>query len=306
MIVRPRPGLLALLFALRGSVLPQIAPRVVGVAAVACLSVAGERAWPEHFPMAAGVAPFTVLGLALSIFLSFRNSACYDRWWEARKAWGGLIVEMRGLARLTVTLLPDPDLAPCRRRLLHRAIGFAYALNARLRERDEAGAAAPWLPPDEAAGLTGRVNPTDAVLTGLAAEIAALRRRGALSDILYGDFAARLAAMAAIQATCERIRRTPLPFAYTLLVHRTAWLYCLLLPFGLAGSLGWFTPVAAAVVAYTFFGLDALGDELEEPFGTDPNDLPIDALARLIETELRDVLGEPLPPPPVPDRFVLR
>ena len=109
-----------------------------------------------------------------------------------------------------------------------------------------------------------------------------------------------------MQAACERIQGTPLPFAYTLLLYRTAWLYCLLLPFGLAESLGWGTPVATALVAYTFFGLDTLGDELEEPFGTAANDLPLDALLRVVDGVVQDALGEPVPPPLSPERFWLR
>ncbi|MET3352779.1 UNVERIFIED_ORG: putative membrane chloride channel (bestrophin family) [Xanthobacter viscosus] len=83
-----------------------------------------------------------------------------------------------------------------------------------------------------------------------------------------------------------------MPFGYALLLHRTAYLFCFLLPFGFADVLGWGTPLAAALVAYTFFGLDALGGELEEPFGTLPNDLPIAALATAIEIILREGMGE--------------
>ena len=99
---------------------------------------------------------------------------------------------------------------------------------------------------------------------------------------------------------------TPLPFAYTLLLHRTAYLFCFILPFGFADTLGWATPLAAMLVAYTFFGLDALGEELEEPFGLMPNNLPISAYATTIEIHLRSALGETdLPPMPVPIDYVL-
>ena len=105
---------------------------------------------------------------------------------------------------------------------------------------------------------------------------------------------------------CERLSNTPLPFAYTLLLHRTAYLFCFLLPFGLADMLGWATPLAAMLVAYTFFGLDALGEELEEPFGMLPNSLPISAFATMIEIHLRSAMGETdLPPVPVPTDYVL-
>lgn len=103
-------------------------------------------------------------------------------------------------------------------------------------------------------------------------------------------------------ASCERIRGTPIPFSYTLLLHRTAYLYCFLLPFGLVDTIGYLTPLVSAVVAYTFFGLDALGDELEEPFRASDNGLPLEALCRTIEIDLRTALGEgDLPPPLLPE-----
>lgn len=305
MVVRPRPGLLSILFTLQGSILPQVAPKVLGITLVAFAVVAVERRFPEPFPLAAGIGPFTLIGLALSIFLSFRNGACYDRWWEARRQWGTLIVKTRGVARTLQATLPGPEHAALRRRLLRRLAGFAHALHARLRNGDEAAAAAPWLPEDEAAALRDRPSPTDAVLTHLAADLGVALRDGAVGDVLYGVFEEKLSALSHVQAACERIHGTPLPFAYTLLLYRTAWLYCLLLPFGLAAPLGWATPVAAALVAYTFFGLDALGDELEEPFGTDANDLPLDALLHVVDGIVLDALGEPVPPPVAPDGFLL-
>lgn len=303
MIVRPRPNLLAILFTLRGSILPQVAPTVLGLAVFAGLVVAAEQRWPEAFPVTAGIGPFTLIGLALSIFLSFRNNACYERWWEARKHWGGLIVEARSLARTLNALLPGPGEDALRRTALRRVAGFTHGLHARLRGADEAAAVAPWLPAGEEAAT---LCPTDAALAGLSADLAEAMRRGALSDVLFGVLEAKIAGLSAIQAACERIRTTPLPFAYTLLLYRTAWLYCLFLPVGLSGSLGWATPAAVALVAYTFFGLDALGDELEEPFGTDPNDLPLDAMLRTVEAIVLDALGEPVPEPLSPENFLLR
>ncbi|MFH6781958.1 MULTISPECIES: bestrophin family protein [Methylobacterium] len=305
MIVRPRPGALAILFALRGSILPQIAPRVIGITAIACLVVATEQGWSRSIPLHAGIGPFTLIGLALSIFLSFRNNACYDRWWEARKVWGALIVEARGLARLLAALLPEED-GERRRRCLERLAGFTHALHARLRGRDAAAAATPFLPEAERGRLSACASPADAALTGLAVDLAGALRAGALSDVSFGLIEQKLAGLSGVQAACERIQGTPLPFAYTLLLYRTAWLYCLLLPFGLAESLGWGTPVATALVAYTFFGLDALGDELEEPFGSAANDLPLDALVRVVDGVVQDALGKPVPPPLDPERYWLR
>ena len=85
---------------------------------------------------------------------------------------------------------------------------------------------------------------------------------------------------------CERLAATPIPFTYGVIIHRTIYLYCLLLPFGLVDSIGSMTPVIVVFVAYTFLALEALGSELEEPFGSQANDLPLDALCWTIETSL--------------------
>jgi len=81
-----------------------------------------------------------------------------------------------------------------------------------------------------------------------------------------------------VQGGCERIVSTPVPFAYSLLLHRTALIFCLTLPFALAGSLDWWTLLPVLLVAYTFFRLDALGHQLEDPFVLEPNALPLDAM----------------------------
>ena len=305
MIVRPRPRSWQLLYIMRGSIVPAIAPKVAVIFALGLgISLLAERiALPVIDRL--GVGPFTLLGLALSIYLSFRNNACHERWWEGRKLWGQLVHESRSLARECNALLADdPDL---RRRVLRLAAGFAHALAARLRDGDIRAAAAPWIDPALAPAVQARNNVPDALLGLIAGELAVPLRDGRLSPYLYTVLEARLAAMASIQAGCERILTTPLPFAYTLLLHRFAWLFCLLLPFGLVGVLGWATPFVSALLAYAFFGLDRLGDELEDPFGLEPNDLPLDALARIIAIDLMDAAGErPLPEPLQPQGYVLR
>lgn len=304
MIIRPRPHGWQLLYILRGSIVPAVAPRVL---AILLLSVAVaavvELARPPGIERVSS-APFALFGLVLSIFLSFRNNACHDRWWEGRRLWGQMIVESRSLARQLQQLLHDD--APRRRRIGHLCIAFAHALAARLRG-NRPQAVAPWLEQAQRSVLDGHGNLPDRLLAMIAAELATPLREGRLSPILYAQCEERLHALSSVQAGCERILSTPLPFAYTLLLHRCAWLFCVLLPFGLASSLGWATPVLSAVLAYAFFGLDQLGEEMEEPFGTEPNDLPLDAMVRTIEIDQLDALGHrPLPDPLLPRDYRLQ
>ncbi|WP_445504429.1 bestrophin family protein [Microvirga sp. G4-2] len=288
MIVREKPRFWDILFAVRGSIVPRIAPHMAAMGLVSALAVLLVRWHPEVFAQL-GAMPFTLIGIALSIFMSFRNNACYDRWWEARKLWGQLIIETRSFARQTM----DLDLAR-REPLLLGLCGFAHGLAARLRNQDEASRIMPWVGKNFA--ISGP-NPTDAVLRQIGNQCVRLISNGTISDIRYSVLEQRLSTLSAVQAGCERIKATPLPFAYTLLLHRTAYLFCILLPFALAEALGWWTPLLVITVCYTFFGLDALGDELEEPFGLEMNDLPLDAMVRVIERELLDALGRTDLPP---------
>ncbi|MDT4855223.1 Bestrophin, RFP-TM, chloride channel [compost metagenome] len=209
------------------------------------------------------------------------------------------MVEVRSFIRQSVAISD----AALRESLLRELCGFAHGLKARLREEDERQAAHPWLAESaEAYGL----NLCDGILRRVGRQCSELANRGEISEWRYTNLETRLSGLSAAQATCERIKGTPLPFPYTLLLHRTIYLFCLLLPFALAHSLGWLAPILTTMVAYTFFGLDAIGDQLEDPFGHDENDLALEALVRTLEREILDALGQrDLPPALEPVDYVL-
>jgi ion channel-forming bestrophin family protein len=309
-IVRPRPGFFRLLFVVRGTILPRVLPHVLTVAVLATLVVLTLKQGYLRLPVTSP-APLSLLGIALSIFLGFRNNACYDRWWEGRKQWGALIIEVRAFTHAAIALLDDgrADLPEAGRQaargLVHRTIAFPYVLAAHLRGQDAGEALRRHVPEPECARVLASGNRPNALLREHQVELARLLREGRLTDITWAALNERVHAMMSVFTACERIRLTPLPFAYTVLLHRTAYLFCLLLPFGLAESMGWFTPVLSAMIAYTFFGLDRLSEELEEPFGEAPNDLPLLAMSRTAEINLLEALGEPQPEPRSPQDFVL-
>jgi ion channel-forming bestrophin family protein len=301
MIVRPRPGLRQLFFVLQGSVLPRVIPQILIVGLISAAVVAAHQVWPRALPTYSG-APFALLGIAISIFLNFRNNACYDRWWEARKQWGELVHLSRNLSRQTL-ILEEAD----RTRFLRLNCALGHALVQYLRPGfGEQEKVTQFLEGDDIALWQASLFPPDAILRRMSQHLAALKARGQVSDISYQMFDQTLSGMSGVQTACERIRTTPVPFGYTLLLHRTAYLFCFLMPFGFADMLGWATPLSSMLVAYTFFGLDSLGDELEDPFGTSANHLPLSAMATIIELNLREAMGETnLPALPEPVNNVL-
>ena len=303
MIVRQSPTLLQLAYVLRGSVVPKILPQLTLTALVGLIVVVLHRWEPAYVPSVTGL-PFALIGIALSIFLGFRNNACYDRWWEARKQWGELIAVSRALGRQSIVLQRGPDDAEGRgeRHALLGDIGlFAHLLVAHLRPQNPAKPSRPAFDPD----LLGIGSP-DAALRTSAERLARLRGEGRISDILYQTLERSIDQLGGVQAACERIRNTPLPYAYTLLLHRTAYLFCFLFPLGFVDTLGWMTPFCSALVAYAFFGLDALGVELENPFDDTDHALPLTAMARIVEIGLLEAMGETdLPPQIEPVQHVL-
>jgi putative membrane protein len=308
MIIRPRPNFLQLLFILRGSIVPDVAGQVLSTALFAGAVLVAHRHWPAFVPAMEG-APFALVGIALSVFLGFRNSACYDRWWEARKQWGELIFLTRNFARQTLVLdgsAATPD-SPVRRRLLVLTIAFVWHFARQLRPTAESRSGwNDWLGENDTGPVEASRNRPDAILRLIGTELARLRAEDRIGDILFQTLDSTVGRMAMVQAACERLSNTPVPFAYTLLLHRTAYVFCLVLPFGLVDTLGWATPFAVALVAYTLFGLDALGNHLEDPFANSPNGVALSAMAETIEIQLRESLGESnLPPLPKPRGFLL-
>lgn len=307
MAVRERPNAIRLFFALQGSVLPRIAPTLATCTGLA-VAITLTHGFLFDWKVTLTPVPFSLIGLALAIFLGFRNSAAYERFWEARKLWGSIVHRSRTLARQVLCLsnlpaapVPAPQDDP-RTRILHRTIAYAHALRHQLRGSDAGDEVAKWLAPQERLGFGRSRLGTEYLLRRNAGDVGTWLRSGHVCAPIAAEIDQSLAALAAAQAGCERIRSTPIPFAYTLLLHRTAYLYCFLLPFGLIDVTGFMTPFVVAIVAYTFFGLDAVGDEIEHPFGTGAQHLPLDLFCRTIEADLLEALGEPDPATAPPAR----
>lgn len=312
MIIRDRPSGLKLFLLLRGSILPRILPTLV-VNIVVALLVTWSHGDLWDLKITLTTIPFTLIGLPVAIFLGFRNNSAYDRFWEGRKLWGELVLRSRNLARQCLGLIEgegearaSDGLGDVRVRMILRAIAFVHTLRDQLREQALDPRVAGMLRAQEFAQAQHAANRPDYLMQRMGQDLRQCLAEKRIDPCLAASIDATLSAMTAAAASCERIKNTPVPFSYSLLLHRTAYMYCFLLPFGLVDTIGFMTPIVVAIVAYTFFGLDALGDELEEPFGTEPNDLPLDAICRAIEIDLRSALGdEHLPPPLAPVDYCL-
>lgn len=298
MILRDRPSGLKLFLVLRGSVMARISKVLLFNIALAAV-VTFTHGVLFQFKVTLTTIPFTLIGLALAIFLGFRNTAAYDRYWEARKLLGELVLRSRNLARQCLHMIEAPPAGQpdLRERMVRRSVAFCHALRVQLRHSRDTQAIQAMVSAEEWQAVASSSNRANALMLRMGADLASCHRLGLIDSPLAAQIDETLSAMTSAAASCERISGTPLPFSYTLLLHRTAYIYCFLLPFGLVDTIGVMTPLVVGIVAYTFFGLDALGDEIEEPFGTEPNDLPLDAICRGIEIQQLEALGvTDLPP----------
>ena len=293
MIIRNKNNSFTLLFAWYGTILPTVLP---ALAIVVFLSTVLVYLSSHHFFQVPSVPDigFTIFGIILSIFLSFRNNASYERWWEGRKLWGTLIATSRHISRDSY-VLP----AQQRRVLMYRVMLFSNLLRNRLRNQNQ--------PIDfyqnkvnltsaDYEALFPHINAAQFILESIQKELVSALKTGEISDIIYQGLNRHIVELGNVQAGCDRILSTPLPFSYSVLLHRTVYCFCFILPFSLEASLGIWTPILVGLIAYLFLGLDALSEQLEEPFGLQDNDLPLNSMVRLIEREMLSSLGEELPP----------
>ncbi|WP_336241191.1 bestrophin family protein [Citrobacter freundii] len=299
MIVRPQQHWMRLIFVWHGSVLSKIFSRLL-LNFLLSIAVIIMLPWYTMLGIKFTLAPFSILGVAIAIFLGFRNNACYSRYVEARHLWGQLMIASRSLLREVKTTLPDDaELG----QFVRLQIAFAHCLRMTLRRNPQAKPLAKYLSEKDLQTVFAAQSPANRILLLMGEWLAVRRRNGQLSDILFHSLNNRLNDMSAVQAGCERIANTPVPFAYTLILHRTVYLFCIMLPFALVVDLHYMTPFISVLISYTFISLDTLAEELEDPFGTENNDLPLDAICNAIEIDLLQMNDETnVPAKHMPDK----
>jgi len=304
MIIRPHnPSALTLLFSLKGSIIPVIWRKVLFTVLISSAVVAIHGTL-FHFKVILTATPFTLWGLTLAIFLGFRNTVAYQRFWEARTLWGELLIVSRNLTRQTLSLLPNLD-ATQRQQLGQNLVAFAYVLKHFLRGETIAPQTLERLDEQGRHAVLGHQNPPNALLGLIGKRYQEAARQAGAGEQVQVGLDQQVTRLSYVLGGCERINGTPIPYPYILLLHRTVHVYCFLLPFCLVDSIGWFTPVAVCVLAYTFFGLDALGNQIADPFDLQANDLPLNGMCRNIDIAVQELLGAPAPQPETPVDGVL-
>ena len=257
-------------------------------------------------PVPLNPSVFAILGISLAIFHGFCNNAAYDRFWEGRKLWGTLVWLSRNIARQVLTL-PNVSMAEKQAFIRHQ-IAFAHSLRQQLRGEDNTANLQRLLTVEEQQAVVGQ-NFIALRLTQIMGQMLANWQAEQKIDVWqWQSLDNTLGEIAHIQAGCERINNTPIPYAYFVLLHRTVYLYCFMLPFGLGNTIGWVTPFVVSFVGYTFMALNEIVDEISEPFGTGENELPLGMMCDTIETQLAMLSHQQFAPeqkPQVPANVVI-
>jgi ion channel-forming bestrophin family protein len=268
---------------LKGSVIPALIGRIllcagIGAAAASLFDTRGVR-----LPSIA----HTLLGLALGLLLVFRTNASYDRYWEGRKLLGAMVNRSRDLVRQASSFIDgqDPD-ARSARAEVRRLVVVLYALIRQYlrKERDLGALGAPLSAAERDALNDVAVRPVLAV-HWISERLMENLRAGRLSEERLQLLDANVTAIVDYWGGAERIMKTPIPFAYAQHIKSFLTLFCLTAPFAMVESMRWHTPIAAAVLAFGMFGIDEIGVEIEDPFGHDANDLPLDAIGARIDED---------------------
>ncbi len=283
-----------MLFVWRGSVLKEILPRLITLFVLSLL-VVYLRGKLFDFKIPLNPAPFTLIGIALAIFLGFRNNASYDRFWEGRKLWGALLNVTRSLARQSATMSGLSSDSKEVHHFIHLLIAFTYSLKHQLRLTDATEDMQRLLPLPLASALQQARYKPIMLLKEMGLWVQYRKQQGSIDTITQTAFDNNFNQLSDIVGGCERIAGTPIPYPYSVLLHRTVYAFCFLLPFGLVDSIGWMTPFFVVFVGYTFMALDAIISEIEEPFGIAPNDLALNSMSQMIETTLLEIIDQPAP-----------
>jgi len=305
------------------SVVPAVTPKIIAAAVVGVLSkIIHDDYLSSQVSVGTSFSfvPFTALGVAISLFLGFHNNASYNRWWEARILWGTQVITVRDILRFTLG-----SLGPCdtdeeqpdhsgewRKQLCLLSMAQTHAFRAQMRpycQQDEPTSAIHdrdrFLTEEQLKVVSKSKNPANMILHQMGIIIGKAHSNSWIDSYSMVHLSKQVEELCRIQTGCERIHNTSLPLPYSLLVHRTAFLYVLLAPFAIVDEMGWWTPVFTAILAYTFFGLDELARQIQEPFRDEPQCLALSAICRTIEIDACEALGLPVPPKLEPERSVL-
>lgn len=266
------------------------------------LSIASVVLDRHHLLRAITIPEMTVsvLGAALGILLAFRTNSAYARWWEARILWGSLVNNSRSLARQALSFPLSLEIQPANggsstpfaKSLIYTQIAFVHAMRCSLRKQPVSEAIRPFVGDALTAEVQKAQNVPAALLIEMGRQVSMAVERQIVSELQQHRLDQTMSELSNVLGACERIKNTPLPRQYDYYPEMFIKLYCTLLPFIIVDDVGFLTPLVTLVVGAVFLVMNRIGKNLEDPFENKPYDVPLTALSKTIEINLRQALGE--------------
>ncbi len=281
---------LPLALQVRGSVIPAVLPRSLFCGFFGLvLKLLLDAKYPVSLPFLASLIPNIVLGL----LLVFRTNTAYDRFWEGRKFWGAMVNTVRNLARQIWLAVEEKEASdrPEKVKALYLLIAFAIATKLHLRQEPINPEIRDFLSPEKYQKLQKMNHPPLEVAFWIGDYLQLQYQRHRLNIYQLTAMHKLLDTLVDAIGGCERILKTPMPMAYSIHLKQLLLLYCLSLPFQMVGQLGWWTAPVVVLISFTLFGIEEIGIEIENPFGHDQNDLPLDAICLTMRRNIDDLIS---------------
>ncbi|MEI6330346.1 MAG: bestrophin family ion channel [Pseudanabaena sp. ELA645] len=273
----------------KGSVVPEVLPRslMCGLFSI-FIFILHIHQIKVSFPILGAVIPNIVLGL----LLVFRTNTAYERFWEGRKAWGGLVNTVRNLSRQIMVAIAEqePSDRPAKIAAVKLLPAFAIALKLHLRSEPINAELAANLDSEQFDRLKTMNHPTLEIAFWISSYLQEQTRKGRLDRYQLNDMIQLLHQMLDVVGICERILTTPIPLAYSIHLKQLLLIYCLSLPFQMVGQLEWMTAPIVALISFTLLGIEEIGIQIEDPFGHDANDLPLDRICNNMMRNIEDLI----------------
>ncbi|MDP4797977.1 MAG: hypothetical protein NWR50_03855 [Crocinitomicaceae bacterium] len=232
------------------------------------------------------ISVYSLIGFVISLLLVFRTNTAYDRWWEGRRKWGELVNDTRNLAIKLSAILPETEDRTYFKRMIPN---FVFAAKEHLRkgvlfEELELSAS-------ELKILSKKNHVPLAIAEMIYKQLVELKKAGKISEEEYITLDKNINAFMDALGACERIKNTPIPFSYSLFIKKFIFIYVTTLPLAFVIQFGYFSALIATFVFYVLVSMEVLAEEIEDPFGSDDNDLPTDTICERIRANVQEVLA---------------
>ncbi len=227
---------------------------------------------------------YSLVGFVLSLLLVFRTNTAYDRWWEGRKKWGELVNNTRNLAIKISSMSTNQDTEDFFARMIPN---YAFAMKGHLRDGvniDELD-----LTEEERAYLESKAHKPSLISKWMYEKLDQMKREGDLTQEEFIVMDINLKTFSDIIGACERIKNTPLPYSYSNFLKKFIFVYVLTMPLAFVESFGYYSAAVSVFVFYVLVSMEILAEEIEDPFGLDPNDLPTDELSQKIKDNVNEI-----------------